>query len=218
MRSVVVGVLAFAALACGRSPLDDEAPEDLVVDAGIDASPSDVIGGGDVASPFCMLGVNETCNDYPADLPVGICRASADSPTARFCECALGSSIDRGTGRCREGTPCAGADADRWPLDRSLDRTGCAARPIRDCGSFEGGEDAIDPQLNGIVSACKPPGDISVRVELHEGCVDRLEVRPDPSPSSPAFVNCLVAALTAQRWSCAGLSGVCGLDQMSLIR
>ena len=214
MRSATVGVLALAALARGRSPLEDSAPEDHVVDAG---SPSDVVGAGDVASTFCVLGVNATCNDYPADLPVGTCRAPADSPTARLCECALGSSIDHATGRCREGTPCAAADADRWPLDRSLDRTGCAARPIRDCGSFEGGEDAIDPQLHELVSACKSPSDTSVRVELHEGCVDRLEVRPDPSLSNPAFVNCLVAALTTERWSCAGLSDACGLDQMSLI-
>ena len=29
--------------------------------------------------------------------------------------------------------------------------------------------------------------------------------------------HCLIVALTTQRWSCAGLSDACGLDQMSLI-
>jgi hypothetical protein len=120
------------------------------------------------------------------------------------CDCIVGDSNNPRTGRCRAGTACVAAAADPWEVMTTFDTSDCASRAPTACMT----DDPLGPPIMRLVTpACELPLELTVRVELQDGCPTRFEVAPAIGvPSFPAvaqpFFACFSTILAQARLAC----------------
>lgn len=119
---------------------------------------------------------------------------------------------DAATDRDVADLPADRNDADMcgesmlWDVIVDLDHADCLARPTTEC-TLGGGSEPLPLAGQLLLFAkqiCQLPSYRWVRVEFSEGCPASLSVRAaGPGTLDPQLVDCLVAALSTQRWRCA---------------
>jgi hypothetical protein len=205
-RLAIAVVLAAYSEACGVAAAP---PGDAAVDRASDARPFDGEAGA-FTNPFCASPT--ACTDDPdAGVIAGTCDLSGkDWPP---CDCIAGDSNNPRTGRCRAGTACVAAAADPWEFMTTFDTSDCASRAPTACTT----DDPLGPPIMRLVTlACELPLELTVRVELQDGCPTRFEVAPAigvpsfPAVAQPFFV-CFSTILAQARLACS-TSADCELE------
>jgi hypothetical protein len=151
-------------------------------------------------NPFCASPA--ACNDDPTLQTIaGVC-----DPTfaAGSCACNAGFSPNPRTGRCRAGTACAASAADPWDFRMPLDTADCASRATTACAD---GGTPRDVLATLMTSTCQLPLELTLRVELVDGCPTLFEAGAAPTATFSAeafqpFLTCFTAILEHARLAC----------------
>jgi hypothetical protein len=205
-RLALAFVLAAQASACGGTAAR---PSDAAVDQVSDARPIDGEDGS-FTNPWCASPT--VCTDDP---DAGVVAGTCDESVIGQCDCVAGYSINPRSGRCRAGTACVAAAADPWEFMTTFDTSDCASRAPTACMM----DDPRGPPILRLATpACELPLELTVRVELQDGCPTRLEVAPAPGvPSVPAFAQpffaCFSTILAHARLACS-TGADCELETM----
>jgi hypothetical protein len=197
--ALVMGVLGAASTGCGSRPLG--------VGVVRDAGGNEATGGANDAGGSCPGPA--VCNDDPSmSALAGTCVPFGDY---WYCECADGFSINPKTQRCRAGNVCVAAAADAWPFRMTLDASDCASRSATACDEPGSDPHAQVLAMLGQLSSepgCYLPSNLTVRVELVDGCATLLEARSPSGDNGPIaqfyldFLECFRAKLAATRIAC----------------
>jgi hypothetical protein len=214
---LVMGLLATGA-GCGGRPLGVHPAPNVTSDGGRDATIAPMDGSG---GPVCPAPA--ACNDDPTmSALAGACVASGDY---FYCQCADGFSINPTTQRCRAGNVCVAAAADAWPFRMTLDTSDCLSRSPTACGEPGSDPHAQVLAMLGHLSSkpgCSLPANLTVRVELVDGCATLLEglsTRGDQGSLAQFyldFLTCFGTELEATRFGC-GTTADCYMAEWDTI-